>query len=275
MFLSNCHTHTVYCDGKNSPEQMAEIAVQQGFRSLGFSVHSPMKCKNDFTIPLNKLDEYFNHIEQLKEKYKGTLEIANGIEIDADCEDYDYSKFDYRIAAVHQLHCGERVYSIDDTPQELVDCVKHEFDGSYQAMAKQYYSSLTSFVCSVKPEVVAHVDLISKFNEKHHLFDESNTEYQMIAKLYIERICMACPDTLFEVNTGAMFRCGNKHPYPAEFILRFLKEHGAKITLSSDSHSIDSINFGFDIATDYIREAGFTEIYFLDGGSFKAHHIDE
>ena len=273
MFLSNCHTHTFYCDGKNSPEQMAESAVEQGFQSLGFSVHSPMNFKNDFAITLDRLDEYFNTIERLKEKYKSQLEIYNGIEIDADCEDYDYSKFDYRIAAVHQLHCCERIYSIDDTPEELADCVKKEFGGSFAAMAKQYYSSLASFVCSVKPDVVAHVDLITKFNEKYKLFDEGNIEYQMIAKLYIERICLECPDILFEVNTGAMFRCGNQHPYPADFILKFLSGRGAKITLSSDSHSIDSLQFGFKKATEIIKEAGFHEIYFLDGGQFKAHSI--
>lgn len=273
MFLSNCHTHTFYCDGKNSPEQMAESAVEQGFQSLGFSVHSPMNFKNDFAITLDRLDEYFNTIERLKEKYKNQLEIYNGIEIDADCEDYDYSKFDYRIAAVHQLHCCERIYSIDDTPEELADCVKKEFGGSFAAMAKQYYSSLASFVCSVKPDVVAHVDLITKFNEKYKLFDEGNIEYQMIAKLYIERICLECPDILFEVNTGAMFRCGNQHPYPADFILKFLSGRGAKITLSSDSHSIDSLQFGFKKAIEIIKEAGFHEIYFLDGGQFKAHSI--
>lgn len=273
MFLSNCHTHTFYCDGKNSPEQMAESAVEQGFQSLGFSVHSPMNFKNDFAIPLDRLDEYFDAIEHLKEKYKDRLEIYNGIEMDADSEDYNYSKFDYRIAAVHQLHCGDRIYSIDDTPEELADCVKREFGGSFTAMAKQYYSSLASFVCSVKPDVVAHVDLITKFNEKYKLFDENNIEYQMIAKLYIERICLECPDIIFEVNTGAMFRCGNQHPYPADFILKFLNEHGAKITLSSDSHSVDSLQFGFERATEIIKEAGFQEIFFLDGGQFKAHSI--
>ncbi|MGN1443486.1 MAG: histidinol-phosphatase HisJ family protein [Acutalibacteraceae bacterium] len=273
MFLSNCHTHTFYCDGKNSPEQMAESAVKQGFASLGFSVHSPMNFKNDFAIPLNRLDEYFDVIEKLKIEYKDKIEIYNGIEMDADCADYDYSKFDYTIAAVHQLHCGEKIYSIDDTPQELADCVKKEFDGSFLAMAKQYYSSLASFVCSVKPDVVAHIDLITKFNEKYQLFDESNLEYQMIAKLYIERICLECPDIIFEVNTGAMYRCGNQHPYPSDFILKFLNEHGAGITLSSDSHSVDSLHFGFETAANMIRRAGFHEIYFLDGGQFKPHSI--
>lgn len=274
MFISNCHTHTLYCDGKNSPEEMVESAVKQGFRSLGFSVHSPMGFDNDYAISADRLDEYFNHIERLKEQYADKIEIGNGVELDADYDkNYHYHRFDFIIGAVHQLHCGERIYSIDNTPQELDACVQKEFSGSYLAMAKQYYSSLASFICSIKPDVVAHADLIAKFNEKYRLFDESNREYQMIAKLYLERICLECPDTLFEVNTGAMYRCGNRFPYPAPFLLRFLNEHNMKITLSSDAHSTESLRYGFDFAVDYIKQAGFTEVYFLDGGTFKPHHL--
>lgn len=253
---------------------MVKAAVSEGFSSLGFSVHSPMTFENDYAIRPEKIDEYYNHIEKLKTDYRGKIEIYNGIELDSDHSDLDVSRFDYVIAAVHQLHCGDRIYSIDDTAEELRNCVKAEFDGSYLAMAKQYYSSLARFVCEVKPDVVAHADLITKFNGQYKLFDEDNAEYQMISKLYLERICLECPDTIFEVNTGAMFRCGNKTPYPALFILKFLKEHGMRITLTSDSHSTDSLHYGFDEAVSRIKQAGFDEIYFLDNGKFRPHRID-
>ncbi|MGN1194108.1 MAG: histidinol-phosphatase HisJ family protein [Acutalibacteraceae bacterium] len=273
VFLSNCHTHTVYCDGNNTPEEMVKQAVKQGFHSLGFSVHSPMKFENDYAIKLDKLDEYYNCIEKLKNEYKGSIEIYNGIELDCDHDEFDTSRFDYIIVAVHQLHCGDRIYSIDYTADELKRCVEAEFDGSYLAMAKQYYSSLARFVCDIKPDVVAHTDLISKFNHQSKLFDEDNIEYQMITKLYLERICLECPDTIFEVNTGAMFRCKNPAPYPAMFILRFLNENNMKITLSSDTHSTDSLDYGFNEAVNLIKQAGYSEIYLLDNGGFKPHKI--
>lgn len=273
MFLSNCHTHTVYCDGKNTPEEMVRQAVRLNFHSLGFSVHSPMKIENDYAVRLDKLDTYYNHIERLKKEYQGSIEIYNGIELDCDHDNFDYSKFDYVIAAVHQLHCGNRIYSIDYTADELKRCVDTEFDGSYLAMAKQYFSSLARFVCDIKPDVVAHADLITKFNHQDKLFDEDSIEYQMTAKLYLERICLECPDTIFEVNTGAMFRCHNPTPYPAGFILKFLNEHNMRITLSSDSHSTDSLDYGFHEVLDIIRQAGYNELYFLDNGEFKPHEI--
>ena len=37
---ANLHTHTSFCDGKNSPEEMVRSAVEKGFDVLGFSGHS-------------------------------------------------------------------------------------------------------------------------------------------------------------------------------------------------------------------------------------------
>ena len=36
---SNVHTHTTFCDGKNSVEEMARAAIDLGFVSLGYSIH--------------------------------------------------------------------------------------------------------------------------------------------------------------------------------------------------------------------------------------------
>ena len=36
---SNLHTHTTYCDGKSTPEQIVLSAIKHGFDSIGFSGH--------------------------------------------------------------------------------------------------------------------------------------------------------------------------------------------------------------------------------------------
>ena len=36
----NFHTHTKYCDGKNTTAEMVERAVALGFSALGFSGHA-------------------------------------------------------------------------------------------------------------------------------------------------------------------------------------------------------------------------------------------
>ena len=37
--LSNLHTHSTFCDGRNTPEQVVTAAIEQGFDSVGFSSH--------------------------------------------------------------------------------------------------------------------------------------------------------------------------------------------------------------------------------------------
>ena len=37
MLSSSTHNHTTWCDGKNTPEEMAEAAWKLGFTDLGFS----------------------------------------------------------------------------------------------------------------------------------------------------------------------------------------------------------------------------------------------
>ena len=38
--LYNYHTHTTYCDGKNTAEEMVQQAISLGISQIGFSGHS-------------------------------------------------------------------------------------------------------------------------------------------------------------------------------------------------------------------------------------------
>ena len=38
--LQNLHTHSSFCDGKNTPEEIVNYAIARGFDSIGFSSHS-------------------------------------------------------------------------------------------------------------------------------------------------------------------------------------------------------------------------------------------
>lgn len=268
MFKSNCHTHTLFCDGKNTAEEMVQAAIDKGFCSLGFSGHSPMTFENNWAIKEDRVVEYVNHINELKEKYKDKIEIYTGLELDKDHTPIDRSLFDYVIGSVHALTCSEKVYSVDYTADELRKCINTEFEGNALAMVKQYYSTLAKFICNEKPDVVGHFDLIEKFNEDGSFFDSSSMEYRLMAQLYLERICLECPDIIFEVNTGAMARIGKKQPYPALFLLKQLNEFGMKITISSDAHSADTLDFAFDTAVQSCKECGYNEIYILKNGGF-------
>lgn len=274
MYKSNCHTHTNYCDGKNSAREMVEQAVKKDFVSLGFSGHSPMKDKNDWTMSAEDIEAYVSEIKALKEEYKDKIDILCGVELDADYARVNPLDFDFVIGSVHQLKKDGVAYDVDYTAEMLKKAVNEFFGGSFNEMSRFYYNTLADFVINTKVDVVGHIDLITKFNLDAPLFDESDTEYQHIVFGAIDRILYAKPEILFEVNTGAMFRVGKKTPYPADFILRYLCKKGGRITLTSDSHSVDSIDFAFGEAIDYIKKCGFDAVYYLTSSGIKKCSIN-
>ena len=273
MVHSNCHTHTVFCDGKNTPEEMLLAAIEKGFSCLGFSFHSPMTPLATWAIRQEELPVYVAEIRRLQAVYSDRIEILHGIELDRDYSGVDAADYDYVIAAVHQLTKGDAHFDVDATAEILCQCRDELFEGDWLALAADYYDRVAEFTCKIKPTIVAHLDLIEKFNEDGALFDSGAPAYQALACACIDKILAACPGVLFEVNTGAMYRCGKKQPYPAPFLLRHLYERGAKVIVTADAHTTDALDFAFDKALAAIRKAGFDTVYELRKVDGKAEAV--
>ena len=69
--------------------------------------------------------------------------------------------------------------------------------------------------------------------------------YEGMADVLIEK------DRIFEINTGAISRGWRVTPYPQDFLLRRIAEKGARVIITSDSHSRDTILFGYEAAVEY------------------------
>lgn len=269
MFKSNLHTHTRYCDGENTPKEFVEKAIELSFLSLGFSAHSPMTFESEYAVNESDMPKYFEEIEKLKKEYENQIEIYNGIELDYDSIDLSFYKFDYVIASFHQIHSKGKVYALDNTPGELCECVNEVFGGSFNELARYYYGKFVDFIVEIRPDIVGHFDLIEKFNENNRLFKSSDREYQAIVRSAVNEISKKCPGQIFEVNTGAMYRCKNSAPYPSSYIMSLIKENGLRLTVNSDSHCVSSLDFAFDKAIKYCKDCGFNSIWMLKEGSFK------
>lgn len=273
MQKSNCHTHTLFCDGSNTPEEMAKAAIERSFESLGFSVHSPLRFESGYAIEQSRVPEYIDEINRLKEKYIRELYISNGIELDRDSLPFDASVFDYVIGSVHQLHFGERMYEVDYKPEILLDCAEKEFGGSFEKLAAHYFSLVNEYICEQKPEVVGHIDLIEKFNENCALFDDTNKKYRFGVLEVVDSICDNCPNIIFEVNTGAMFRCKRTVPYPQKFILEHLRERGKRITVTSDAHCTKALDFAFAETAEICRSCGYKSTYIITEKGFEERSL--
>ena len=103
MKITNYHTHTTYCDGKNSPEEMVQAAIAADMAEIGFSVHAPLPFRTDWAIRVERLNDYKNELFLLREKYKDQIKIYVGIEQDYFSEN-STDGFDYVIGSVHFIY---------------------------------------------------------------------------------------------------------------------------------------------------------------------------
>ena len=66
---ANFHTHTIFCDGADTPEEMVIKAIELGFTQLGFSGHMDADIHMD-------LPAYKREIARLQKKYQDHCPIA-------------------------------------------------------------------------------------------------------------------------------------------------------------------------------------------------------
>ena len=92
--LANFHTHTTFCDGKNTPEKIVIAAIERGFSAIGFSGHGYTPF--DLRYCMKDTAGYVVEIEELKRKYKSKIQIYIGVEEDAFAP-VDRSKLDFTV----------------------------------------------------------------------------------------------------------------------------------------------------------------------------------
>jgi len=71
------------------------------------------------------------------------------------------------------------------------------------------------------------------------------------------------------VNTGGVYRGYRKDFYPGAWLLGEWQKMGGKVIITSDSHDINSLTFGFDEAAAAIKAAGFTALTVLTVNGFE------
>ena len=73
--MTDFHTHTSFCDGKNSPEEMILGAIDRGFTAIGLSGHGYTAFDPGYCMSEKGTEEYCAQIRALKEKYRDTIAV--------------------------------------------------------------------------------------------------------------------------------------------------------------------------------------------------------
>lgn len=262
-YHGSIHTHSTFCDGRNTMAEMAAAACAAGVKYYGFSGHAHTQVPADQGLVMDAdLTAYRAEGERLRREYAGRMDILLGIEWDG-CADVPVPDWvDYWIGAVHNLRHQETgaYYTVDWKPELLRACRDEMFGGDFSALLEGYYDAVAEMAAK-KPTILAHIDLITKLNGDGSVFDEADPRYCAAALKALRAADPAA--TLLEINTGAMSRGYRTTPYPAPFLLEEWQKMGGRIIITADAHAANTIRYAYDTAVELAKAAGFRESVLL------------
>lgn len=265
--MQNLHTHSTYCDGADTPEEIVKTAIEKGFSGIGFSSHSYMHFSAGKSMPESRKNEYKNEILKLKDKYKEKIDVFCGLEVELYSE-VDLSGYDYLIGSVHYLKFGDKYVGFDRNQDVVQNVIDEYFDGDGMKYAKEYYKTLAKLPEYGDFDIIGHFDLICKHSDNIKFFDEDSEEYIDAAFKAAQKLAGKIP--YFEVNTGAISRGYRKSPYPSVTILKELKRLGFGPIITSDCHDRNYLDCHFEECVNLLKKCGFKDRYILTDNGFCA-----
>lgn len=255
---TNYHTHTVWCDGADSVEDVVIAAIEKGFDDIGFSSHMAFPQAQSWELEPSRAPEYAAQIRSLAARYADRINVLCGGEADyikgvttPEKRRYAALGLDYLIGSVHTLVAPDGAHvSVDHSVKILSEGIALHFGGDARAFVKAYFEAQREML-RYDFDILAHADLVRKFNVKAPYFDETASWY--IEELERTADAIASSGKIVEVNTGAISRGWLDDAYPSPLFREMLRGRSVKFILSSDAHSAGAIDCAFDRFADAER----------------------
>lgn len=276
MRPTNYHTHSRYCDGAGEPAEYAEAAVNKGFAALGFSSHAPLPFASDWTMKPDDLPRYTAEIRSLAERYRGTLEIYLGLEIDyipgvmgPSDERFAQAGLEYTIGSVHMIRDDRsgRYLAIDGPVEEYETLIRSVFSGDARAFAERYFTLMSEMAERHRPDIIGHLDVLMKNNIGMRFFSGTESWYLDAACGTLEAI--KASGAVLEVNSGGLARRRTEFLYPSLPLLTVARELEIPVMLNADAHEPGHIDAFYDRGHALLRAAGYREVRVLLAGTWQ------
>jgi len=259
-----------YCDhAEDSLRDMLEAAVRFGYRVFGVTEHAPRfgrpyLFRNEIALGwgvdkiVRDFERYCSDITPLAEEFADRLAVLRGFELEVVPHDryveimQGYRNkpcFDYCVGSVHFLD-----HFLLDGEQDIFDRAVETY-GGLEPLAIAYYCKLAEMVATLKPEVVAHLDIIRKNARGRGALDTPAIRAAAAAALEVIRDT----DCIVEINTAG-YRKGLRPPCPAPWLVQAAHEMGIVFSFGDDSHAVAHVGAGIVEAREYLLENGVERI---------------
>ncbi|MBX2916483.1 MAG: histidinol-phosphatase [Cyclobacteriaceae bacterium] len=269
---TNYHTHSNYCDGKESP---AIYLNDPAICSLGFSSHAPLPFDCKWCMPSKKLEAYFTEIAALKQS--SPIEIYCGLEVDfipGLISPKDFTQADYTIGSIHFVEQFENTpWEIDGLHTTFTEGLDKIFKNYYRAAWCRYFELTRQMLIESQPDVLGHLDKMKIQNLGNKYFHENESWYQQEIRSLLKVASQT--NTIIEINTRGIYQQKSETTYPSPWILELMKTLNIRVTISSDAHHPKDLCNQFELAASLLLKAGYKKITILKDGVWKEVNFNE
>lgn len=234
------HSHTQFCDGRASMEEMASAAFESGLSRYGFSPHSPIPIESPCNMAFEDVPAYIKEAHRLRDLYAGRMEILTGMEVDYLSAEwgphnpyYHEIGLDYRIGSVHFVPNQKGVpYDCDGSPERFARNLVNVFGGDLRYVVEKYFSQVRDMIARGGFEILGHADKIATNASAVDPSVEDQDWYRDLFEATL-REAVGSGVTL-EINTKAFEKIGRF--FPAERWWDYLRELNPRLIINSDAH---------------------------------------
>lgn len=249
------HIHSEFSiDGKYPMVDFARKAIEKNMKAICFTDHI------DLEVSKNKIDigfipsDYFRKANQVKYNYKKKIEILAGVEIGFKPElkkRYDElignNPFDFVILSIHSI--------------ESEDIHKDNFTSNKNPLESLsiYYDYIYSCIENYDNyDVLGHIDYIDRYFKDPELIPDFKKYSDRVERILKHVIASKKG---IEINTAGL-RYGLKYFHPKADILKLYWELGGEIiTIGSDAHTPEHLNYEFESVQRFLKYLGFKNIF--------------
>ena len=267
----NLHTHSKFCDGSGNIEDFIKTSINNNIDVLGFSSHAPLPFDNSFSIKEEKITQYIDEIQLLKNNYSHKIEILTGLECDyihGLSQSFSFFKqkynLDYIIGGVHLVgkNIAKNLWFIDGPKREIYDNgLKKFYNNNAQKAVTEYYTQMLEMLQEEEMDILAHLDKI-KMHNQDRFFSTHEKWYNGLVMEVLELVKQK--DIIAEINYRGIYKKRYNDFYPSLNILKKMKEMNIRICISSDAHHHSELDVLHQDALHFAQSAGYKETWCLE-----------
>lgn len=246
--ISDCHLHTCFSsDSDAGADCMARQAAGLGMERICVTDHFDMDYPGgEFYLDT---EAYLKKLQELKEQWKGRLDIRFGVELGLQPHLADRIReyagkwpFDYIIGSVHLVNGLDPYY-------------REQYPGSDSSLYGEYFEcTLENIRRPLEIQSLGHLDYVVRYGREKEKAYSCREYAEVIDEILRELIRRGIA---LEVNSGGLkYGLGFPNPHP-DILKRYRELGGEMVTVGSDAHRPEEVGYGFGQVREILLDCGF------------------